>query len=155
MNAADIQDRARPGNESFLDRMRQFGGGVFRVADAYWSGRSGDVDARLQYHADEGNGAPNLFIDGSLPEFLRPGILGRMEGQIPQATGDVVGHREDAARRFQAVQDYSMSVRQFPHSRLEPYVKEVRIPAFGAKHFWYRYEFTKSRSQIRPHMFAI
>ena len=32
------------------------------------------------------------------------------------------------------------------------YVKEVPIPAFGAKNFWYRYEFAKSRGQIHFHM---
>ena len=35
------------------------------------------------------------------------------------------------------------------------YLKEVLIPVFGAKHYWCRFEFAKSRGQIQFHLFAI
>ena len=155
LNAAAIQDRIRSGGESFLDRLRHFGGGALRGTDAYWSGRSDDVDAWLQYHVDEGNGVPNLFITGSCAEFQWPELLDRLEDQIFQATGDVADLREDSARRFQAVRDRSLLAQQFSQARLDLYIKEVPIPVFGVKHFGYRYEFAKSRGQIHFHMFAI
>ena len=43
-NAAEMQDKLRAGDHSFLDRIRHFGGGVLRGTDAYWGDRSDDVD---------------------------------------------------------------------------------------------------------------
>ena len=48
-----------------------------------------------------------------------------------------------------------MLVQQFFQVRLDIYIKEVWIPVFGVKHYWYRFEFAKSRGRIHFHMFAI
>ena len=95
-----------------------------------------------------GGGVPNLFIAGSCAEFQWPDLLGRLEGQIPQANGDVADLREDSVRRFQAAQDRSLLVQQFSQARLDLYIKEVLAPVFGVNHFWRRYESAKSRGQI-------
>ena len=46
-------------------------------------------------------------------------------------------------------------MQKFPQQRLEIYIRYAPIPVFGVKRYWYRYEFAKSRGQIRFHMFAI
>ena len=71
LDASDIHDRIRSGDGSFLDRLRQFGGGVLRGADSYWSGRSGDVAAWLQYQVGDGV-APHI----SLSRGVSPSSIG-------------------------------------------------------------------------------
>ena len=115
----------------------------------------GPVGAWLQYHVGDRGGFHNLFIDGCFAEFQRPDLLGRMGGEIHQATGEVVGLREGAARLFRAVKDYSMLAHQFFRARLERYVGEVQMPLFGAGHFWHRYEFAKYSGHIHFHTFDI
>ena len=114
MNAAERQDKLRAGDRSFLDRLRHFGGGVPRRADAYWADRSGDVDARSHYRVEKEGGGPTLFITWRCAEFHRPELLDRMGDRIYIATGESVDLREDAARRYQAAQDYSPRYRIFP-----------------------------------------
>ena len=63
-----------------MDWIRRFGGGVLLGEGAYWSGRSGEVDAWLKYHAGEENGSPNLLIDGSCADSHRPELLERLDG---------------------------------------------------------------------------
>ena len=46
-------------------------------------------------------------------------------------------------------------MQEFFQQRLELYIKYVLIPVFGARRYWYRYEFAKSRGQINFHMCAI
>ena len=65
LNAADIHDRIRSGDESFLDRLRRIGGFLPRGTAAYCSGRSGDVGARPQQRA--GEGPRNLLSHGVAP----------------------------------------------------------------------------------------
>ena len=155
MNAAEMQGRLRAGGRSFLGRLRRLGGWVPRGEDAYWADRSDDVDAWLHYHVEQGGGVPTLFITGSCAEFHWPELLDRMEGRVYIATGESVGLREDATRRYQASQDYSLLAQEFSQERLVLYLKEVITPVFGVKHYWYRFEFAKSRGQIHFHLFAI
>ena len=59
---------------SFIDRLRRFGGGALRGADAYCADRSDDVGEWLHYRVDRRGGVPSLFITGScadphLPEL--------------------------------------------------------------------------------------
>ena len=90
MNAAEIQGRLRAGDHSFLGRLPRFGGGVLRGADAFWPDRSGDVDARLHYHVDQGNGVPTLVVTGRCAEFQWAELLDKLEERIFAASGDVL-----------------------------------------------------------------
>ena len=144
-NDAEIQGKLRARDVPFIDRIRHFGGGVLRGEDAYWADRPDDVGAWLHYHVEHGGGAPTLFITGSCAEFHWPELLGKLEVRIYIATGEVSGLREDNSRRYQAAQDYSMLVHQFFQVRLDLYIKEVPIPVFDVKHYWYRFEFSKWR----------
>ena len=114
MNAAEMQDKLRAGDRSFLDRLRHFGGGVLRGADAYGDDRSDDVDAWLHCRAEVENGSPTLFVTGSCAGFHWADLLGRIEDGVYIATGDAVDLRADATRRYQAVQDYALLVQEFP-----------------------------------------
>ena len=90
------------------------------------------------------------------PSPKRPELLGKHEERIFAATGDVLAIRgKDSGRAYQAAQDYSLLAQQFFQARLLSYVSEVLVPVFGVKHYWYRYEFAKSRGQIHFRMFAI
>ena len=135
--------------------VRRFGGGVLRGTAAYWADRSDDVDAGLHYHVEHRNGVPTPSITGRCAEFHWPEHVGELKGRIYIATGEVAGLRKDNSRRYQDVQDYSTLVQQFFQVRLDIYIKEVSIPVFGVNHYWYRFEFAKSRGQIHFHMFAI
>ena len=53
------------------------------------------------------------------------------------------------------MQGYSILAQQFIQVRRDLYIKEVSIPVFGAKRYWYRFEFDKSRGQIHFRMFSI
>ena len=84
-----------------------------------------------------------------------PELLGKLDGRIYIAAGEVAGLRDDNSRRYQAVQDYAAIVQKFPHVMFGLYIKEVMIPLFGVKNYWRRFEFDKSIGQIHFHMFAI
>lgn len=72
MKAAEVQDKLRAGGASFLDRIRHFGWIALRGTDAYWEDRPDDVAAWIHYRAEQGGGAPNLFITGRCAEFHMP-----------------------------------------------------------------------------------
>ena len=120
MNAAEMQDKLRAGDHTFLDRLRRFGGGVLRGTDAYWSERSDDVDAWLHYHVEQGSGVPTLFVTGSCAEFHWPELLDRIEGRVYIAPGESTDLREDSTRRYQAVQDYPLLAQEFFRSGHRP-----------------------------------
>ena len=142
-NADETQDKIRAGGQSFLERARQIGRCVLRRADAFRAERPGDVDAWLHYQVEHGNGAPALFTTGSCDESHCPDLLGRLAGRIYVYNEDSVDLREDATRRYQASNDYSLLVQEFPQELLVLYIKEVLAPSFGAKNHWRMYEFAK------------
>ena len=90
-------------------------------------------------------------------EFHWPELLDRLEERIYIAENEVADVRNNRPNRYQAVQDYSNVVQDShpPRKRLELYIKYAPMPVFGAKRYWCRYEFAKSRGQIHFHMFAI
>ena len=79
----------------FIDRLRHFGGGVLRGADAYWADMADDVDAWLHYHVEHRNGVPTICITGRCAECRWPELLGELEERIYVATGEVAGLREE------------------------------------------------------------
>ena len=128
---------------------------MLRGTDAYWAARPDDVAAWIHYRVEYRNGAPTLFITGRCAEFRWPEILEKLEDRMYFANGEVAGLREGNSRLYRDVQGYSTIARQFFQLRLDIYSKAVSIPVFGAKHYWYRFEFAKSRGQIHFRMFAI
>ena len=60
-----------------------------------------------------------------------------------------------STRRYQEVQDYSLLVQEFSKERLSTHLKAALTPVFGVHHYWYMFEFDKSRWQIHFHLFSI
>ena len=83
-------------------------------------------------------------------------FLGKLEGRIFFATGDVLDIRgEGSGRVYQAAQDYSLLAHQLFQARLEAYIEEALAPAFGVMNYWYMYQFSKSSGEIHFRMFSI
>jgi hypothetical protein len=82
-------------------------------------------------------------------------LLDVLEKFIFDASGEVVDLRTDGNRRFKAVNDYASIVVQFFQLRMEIYCQTVLGDALGINHYWFRYEFAKSRGQIHWHLFGI
>jgi hypothetical protein len=51
-----------------------------------------------------------------------------------------------------AVNDYTLVIQEFFHSRVDSYLKKIGFHVFGIKHYWARFEFAKSRGQIHLHL---
>ena len=154
LRAADIQGRARPGDESFLNSLHQFGGFLLLGMGAYLYGRSGDVDAWLQYHLADGAAA---LISSSLG--VAPSSSGRRSCVCgwPNIPGDWGSRRLPMGRRapFPGSTGLLGDGAEVPHAGFNLSIKAVQIPVFGAKNFWRICEFATSRGQIHLHMFAI
>jgi hypothetical protein len=82
-------------------------------------------------------------------------LLDLLETFIFDSSGEVVDLRTDGNRRFKAMNDYASIVVQFYQLRMEIYCETVLKDALGINHYWFRYEFAKSRGQIHGHLLGI
>ena len=155
VSASEMQDKLRACGHSFLERIRRFGGGVLRRADAFWAERSEGVDARLHYHVEQGNGAPTLYITGSCAELRCPELLERLEGRIYVAILPIAGTTRRVAIRLPRINPPPPLEQEFPSESLSMYIKDALTHLIGAQHPWRRFEIAKYSGQIHFHMYAI
>ena len=152
---AQVQERLQQGDTSLLDKLIWMGGSAIRGTDAYWSSCKTEAEAWVDYHIENKRGPPSLFMTGSCAEFQWDGLSDLLEETIYEVEGEAVDLRRDFSRRFRAVNDYAVIVVQFFQLRMDAYCSTVLKHQLGIAHYWFRYEFAKSRGQIHWHMFAI
>lgn len=157
VSVGDLQERVRAGADpsALLEKLVWLGGTKLRGTDAYWSSQKTEVEAWVDYHVQQGNGVPTLFVTGSCAEFQWRPLLDLIEEMIYDSTGEVVDLRTNFSRAYTAVNEYAVIVVQFFQLRMEAYCETILKEQLGIHHYWFRYEFAKSRGQIHWHLFGI
>ena len=93
-------------------------------------------------------------MTGSCFEFYFPPLRRLLKQYILQTTGEEVNLAEDSNARYKAVQENTHVVVNYFDLHTKSYHNEVLKPVFGVSHYWYWYEFAKSRGQIHWHQLS-
>ena len=157
----DLKERIKVGDLSWIDMLRNFSKRI-RGSDNYWRSKRLEVESWINYHIEEGNGPPSLFLTLSCAEnwwydlqrLLKDKL--RNSGQshvIDEMNSDNDSIKMAARSRVSIL--YSSLVQEFFHIRVSEWIKTVGKKVFGIEHYWARFEFAKGRGQIHLHMLAI
>ena len=152
----ELQEMIDKGDCSFIDKL-QYYAQKSQGSDAYWRKQRHEVESWINYHVENGNGPPTLFLTLSCAEYYWPDIIRLLQERILLASKDEITPdlRNDPKALRKAVIDYSIVIQEYFHKRVQLWIKTVGRKIFQIKHFWYRHEFAKGRGQIHTHMLCI
>jgi hypothetical protein len=144
---ADIEG----GNLEWIEKITYYCQRV-RGSPAYWRAKRGEVYTWINYHVNEGNGAPNFFITFSCAEYYWKDIRKLIKDRY-EAAGVAV---PDLNKSWvEIVNDHTLIVQEYFQERVKIWLETIGKTIFRIKHYWVRFEFTPSRGQIHAHLLAI
>ena len=152
----DLKRMIQHGNTSFLEKL-QYYSHKSHGSDAYWRRQRYEVESWINYHVQNGNGPPTIFLTLSCAEYYWPDLIRLLEERIRMETNDgsCPNLRENKTALHKAVNNYSVVVQEYFHKRVQIWLNTIGKKIFGIKHYWYRHEFAKGRGQIHSHMLCI
>jgi len=155
-NLPDIQDQIKNGNYSIVNNITYFAKAV-RGSNHFWMARRSELYSWINYHVEQGNGAPMYFITLSCAEYHWPDIIRLLQDRLRKADRgkDAENLNINSPNLVQLVNEYSIVVQEYFQKRVEAFLETTGKTIFGIKHYWVRYEFTPGRGQIHAHMLCI
>ena len=152
----DLKKMIEDGNMSFLEKL-QYYSHKSHGSDAYWRRQRYEVESWINYHVQNGNGPPTIFLTLSCAEYYWPDLIRLLEERIRMESNDGTAPnlRANKTALHKAVNEYSIVVQEYFHKRVQIWLDTVGKKLFGIKHYWYRHEFAKGRGQIHTHMLCI
>ena len=152
----ELQERVQQGDLSFIEKLQYFSQKA-HGSDAFWRKQRYEVDSWINYHVENGNGPPTLFLTLSCAEYYWPEVIRLLEERIKMESGGVNSPnlKKNTKALRKAVIDYSIVIQEYFHRRVQIWIETVGKKIFGIKHFWYRHEFARGRGQIHTHMLCI
>jgi hypothetical protein len=149
LSIAELKEKLKNGDKSITEKILYFSA-TLRGTSQYWSQRSKELRALIQYKINEGHGLPSFFTTGSCAEFYFKPLKRILSIYIKATTGTEI-NLEDPNILFNAIQDNSHIVADYFERRTQSYFKEIMGSVFGVDTYWYRQEFSKSRGMIHWH----
>ena len=111
LSIAELKEKLKNGDKSIAEKLLYFSA-TLRGTSQYWSQRSKEIRALIQYKINEGHGLPSFFTTGSCAEFyLKP--LKRIVSIYIKATTGTEINLEDPNILFKAIQDNSHIVADY------------------------------------------
>ena len=143
MTVEDLKALLQTNDDSISKKIMYFSN-TLRGSPQYWSQRSRELSALLQYNIMQEKGLPSFFCTGSCAEYyFKP--LRRL---LQQYTNKSLATRSEV---YQAIQQNSHVVTQYFDLRTQCYFSTVMRELFSITSYWYRYEFAPSRGMIHWH----
>ena len=135
LTVSELKEKLKEGDKSISEKILYFSANL-RGTSQYWSQRSKELRALIQYKINEGHGLPSMFSTGSCAEFyFKP--LKRLLGLYIKETTDENVNLEDNNNMFTAVQENTHIVADYFEHRTQSYFREVMGPVFGVDSYWY------------------
>jgi hypothetical protein len=144
-----LKEKLEKGDNSIAKKILYFGA-CLRGTSQYWAQRSKELQALIQFQANEGNGLPSFFTTGSCAEYYFKPLRRLLQLYIKQTSGKDIDI-DDRSKLFRALQENTHIVGYYFDLRTRSYFERVMRPVFGVNTFWYRQEFAKSRGMIHWH----
>jgi hypothetical protein len=149
----ELQDEIRKGDTSWVNRITYYSHRVKGTA-AYWRSKRDELYSWINYHVEQGHGAPSLFMTFSCAEYYWPDII-RLIRDRYEAAGLEVPSNLESKSHATIVNDFTLIVQEYFQIRMDLWLKTVGKKLFHIENYWLRYEFAPGRGQIHAHMVAI
>ena len=150
----ELKEQISKGNMDFVDKLMYYSKNISGSA-SYWRSKKAELYTWINHHIEKGNGPPTVFMTFSCAEYFWPDLKRLLEEYIFLCEGRKVNLDESYSDWNKAVNDYTLVIQEFFHSRVDSYLKKIGFHVFGIKHYWARFEFAKSRGQIHLHLLGI
>lgn len=144
-------DEIQKGNNSWVNQITYFGNFVTGSA-AYWRKQREHIYSWINYHVQQGSGAPTAFMTLSCAEYHWPDIKRLIHERYAMAGLETPDLGESSAKH---INDYTIVIQEYFQQRVHAWFDTVGKQIFNIKHYWLRYEFAPGRGQIHAHALLI
>ena len=154
--AEELKERIKNGDTSFISKLQHFSSSI-RGSPSFWRQQRQHLLTWMNYHAEQQNGPPTLFLTFSCAENHWSDLADILAGRVrvyDTVLADKVDERDFTAMS-QAARDHPLVVAEYFQKRLEAWLDTVGKRVFKIKHYWGAYEFAKGRGVIHIHLLAI
>ena len=157
-----LKEKVSKGDLSWIDMLRNFSKNI-RGSDNYWRSKRYELESWINYHVENGNGAPTMFITLSCAEnwwkdlqiLLKERLKNIKNHEFLIKEMDSPDEKNRMSSRSKVTTLYSVLVQEFFQIRTKYWLETVGKDVFDIAHYWGRFEFAKGRGQIHLHMLAI
>ena len=154
----EIKENIIKGDTSIVNSINYYNQRV-KGSSSYWQKKRQEVYSWINYHIEQGHGAPSYFITLSCAEYFWPDVLKLIRERMI-----IEGYSIDIAKEIcnkkskgfvKLISDYSIVVQEYFQERTKLWLDTVGKSVFNIAHYWVRYEFAPGRGQIHAHLLAI
>ena len=149
---AELQDEIVNGNWRWIESITYYGGYVVG-SPAYWRRRRDEIYSWINYHVQQENGPPSVFMTLSCAEYHWPDIERLLQERYFLGNLPIPNLKEKGGSRY--VNEFTLVIQEYFQKRVETWIETVGTHVFKIKHYWLRYEFAPGRGQIHAHMLLI
>ena len=135
---------------------------MMRGSDNYWRNKRYEVESWVNYHVENGNRPPSMFITLSCAKNwwkdLQLLLQDRLKTTKHKYLINDMNSQIDKIKmsaRSKVTTLYSILVQEFFQIRTDYWLKTVGKTILDIEHYWGRFEFAKGRGQIHLHLLAI
>ena len=146
LSVFDIKEQIKMATLALLKKILYFGA-CLRGTSQYWTQRSKELRALIQYQINEKKGLPSFFTTGSCAEYHFKALKCILQSYLEQTNSSDI-NLNDRSVLFSALQKNTHIVAHYFDIRTTSHFENVMRPVFGVQSFWYRQEFAKSRGMI-------
>ena len=150
----DLKKQIQDGDLSYVNSLN-YQNRTIKGSSPFWFKKKMELYTWINYHIEQGNGAPMFFITLSCAEHMWEDIIRLIRERVVAAGEDESECHGSSSRLSQYLNDYSIVVQEYFQERVKSWLKTVGHTVFGIKHYWIRYEFAPGRGQIHAHLLAI
>ena len=150
----ELQSTIEAGDTKFVNSLTYYSKRV-KGSSAYWFQKRSELYTWINYHVEQGNGAPMFFITLSCAEYAWPDIVRLIRERMELAGQDPSGCYIGSPKMSSIVNEYSIVIQEYFQRRVEIWLEGPGREIFGIKHYWVRFEFAPGRGQIHAHLLAI
>ena len=150
----ELKETIKGGDLSFVNRLNYFNR-MIKGSTAFWYAKRQELYSWINYHVEQGHGAPTFFITLSCGEYYWPDIIRLLKERLDIAGEDSSGCYVGSPKLSKILNEYSIVVQEYFQKRVALWLNTVGETVFGIKHYWVRFEFAPGRGQIHAHLVAI
>lgn len=164
----ELKEKLRNGDTSFIDKISVLNK-KNRGTNSYWRYQRFRAQSWINYHVENGNGPPDIFLTLSCAEYFWPDVIRLLEERIWIENGmrtdnngnhvdqnnDIINLTLDTSRFHRAIVQYSVVIQEYFQNRVDNWLQNIGKKLLGIEHYWGRYEFAHGRGQIHVHLLCI
>ena len=148
----ELQEQIENKDWRWIENITYYGSCV-NGSPSYWRKRRDEIHSWINYHVEEGHGAPSAFMTLSCAEYHWPDVERLIKERYEMAGLEVPDFSKKGAAKH--VNDFTLVIQEYFQIRVKAWLETVGKEVFKIKHHWLRYEFAPGRGQIHAHMLLI